>query len=103
MFDVEKEELEATPDWQKANWEQITAEHAENGLGVSSERIYRKIHGKHHERTAIASLRYAMLAIGLTAVGWLVRSIPWLAITLGIIALVFGLISAYGAGKCSEL
>ena len=118
MFDYEKEEQVTTegvsPDWENADWEGITDAHATKGETsgradarqspeATTARIYRKIHAKHHERVSIAAIRYAMLATGLTAVGYLVRSIPWLAITLGIAALIFGLIAAYGAGKCSEL
>ena len=115
MYDIEKEEMnEVTPDWQNANWEQITDAHAtaEEASGradarcspeAATDRIYRNIHARHKERTTIAAIRYAMLAIGLTAIGYLVRSIPWLAITLGGIALIYGLIAAYGAGKCHEM
>ena len=115
MFDIEKEEMnKATPDWQNANWEQITDAHAtaEEASGradarcnpeAATDRIYRKIRARHNERVSIAAIRYTMLATGLTAVGYLVRSIPWMAITLGVAALIFGLIAAYGAGKCSEL
>ena len=118
MFDFEKEEQataeEVSRDWENAEWEEITSEHAstEEASGradarynpeAATDRIYCKIRAKHHERVSIAAIRYAMLATGLTAVGYLVRSIPWLAITLGVLALIFGLIAAYGAGKCSEL
>lgn len=118
MFDYEKEEQataeEVSRDWENAEWEEITDAHAtaEEASGradarlspeAATDRIYRKIHAKHHERTAIAAIRYAILAIGLTAIGYLVRSIPWLAISLGIVALLFGLIAAYGAGKCCEM
>ena len=104
MFDIEKEEMqEATPAWETADWEQITHDHAENGDGFSSERIYRKTHAKHKQRTGIAAARYAMLAIGLTALGWAVRDMEKLAFALGVIALVFGLIAAFGAGKYREM
>jgi hypothetical protein len=109
MFDIEKEEMQEatveqeTPNWETADWEQITHDHAENGDGFSSERIYRKTHAKHKQRTGIAAARYAMLAIGLTAIGWAVRDMEKLAITLGVIALVFGLVAAFGAGKYREM
>lgn len=109
MFDIEKEEMQeaaaenATPEWETADWEQITRNHAETGDGFSSERIYRKTHAKHKQRTGIAAARYAMLAIGLAALGWAVRDMEKLAITLGVIALVFGLIAAFGAGKYREM
>lgn len=104
MFDIEKEEMqEATPDWETADWEQITHDHAEQGNGMDSDRIYRKIHTKRKQRTGIAAARYAMLAIGLTALGWAVRDMEKLAITLGVIALVFGLTAAFGAGKYREM
>lgn len=102
------------PAWETADWEQITEDHAaeENGAGLAGAqenyeetvtRIYRNIHSRRRERTAINAVRYAILAIGLTAVAWLVRDNTKLAFTLGGIALMFGLISAYGAGKCREM
>ena len=115
MFDFEKEEMEeATPNWANAEWEKITDNHAstEEASGradarlnseATADRIYRKVSARHRDRVCVTAIRFAMLAIGLTAVGWLVRSIPWLAITLGVIALLFGLTAAYGAGKYSEL
>lgn len=104
MFDFEKEEMQQeTPEWENADWEQITHDHAAQGNGMNSDRIYSKIHTKRKDRTGIAATRYAMLAIGLTAIGYAVRSATWLAVTLGVVALVFGLISAYGAGKHSEM
>jgi hypothetical protein len=104
MFDIEKEKMqEVTPDWEIADWEQITGDHARNAKEVSPDRIYRKVHAKRKERTGIAAVRYAALAIGLTAIGWAVRDVTWLAVTLGAAALAFGLISAYGAGKYREL
>ena len=109
MFDFEKEEMQetaaeqATPAWETADWEQITHDHAEQGNGMNSDRIYSKIHTKRKQRTGIAAARYAMLAIGLAALGWAVRDMEKLAITLGVIALVFGLTAAFGAGKHSEM
>lgn len=104
MFDIEKEEMqEATPAWETADWEQITNDHAAQGNGMNSDRIYSKIHTKRKQRTGIAAARYAMLAIGLTAIGWAVRDMEKLAITLGVIALVFGLTAAFGAGKYREM
>lgn len=104
MFDIEKEEMqEVASDWENADWEQITHDHAETGDGISADRIYRKVHAKHKRRTGIAAARYAMLSIGLTAIGWAVRDITGLAITLGVIALFFGLIAAFGAGKYLEM
>lgn len=115
MFDFEKEKMEeATPNWANADWEKITDNHAstEEASGradarlnseATADRIYRKVSARHCDRVCVTAIRFAMLAIGLTAVGWLVRSIPWLAITLGVIALIFGLTAAYGAGKYSEL
>lgn len=104
MFDIEKEETQQeTPNWETADWEQITADHADDAKEVSPDRIYRKAHAKRKERTAIASARYAALAIGLTVLGWAVRDITGLAITLGVIALAFGLTAAFGAGKYREM
>ena len=109
MFDIEKEEMQeaaaenVTPAWETADWEQITHDHAMQGHGMSSERIYGKIHTKRKDRTGIAAARYAVLAIGLAALGWAVRDMEKLAITLGVIALVFGLIAAFGAGKYKEM
>lgn len=104
MFDIEKEEMqEKTPDWENADWEQITKKHAEQGNGISADRIYSKVHKKHKERIGVAAARYALLAIGLAAIGLAVRDVSWLAITLGGIALVLGLISAYGIGKYREM
>ena len=100
------------PAWETADWEQITEDHAEEGAGIAGSqetygevinRVYRNIHSRRRERTAIRAVRYAMLAIGLTAVAWLVRDYTKLAFTLGGIALMFGMISAYGAGKCREM
>ena len=114
MFDFEnpfedvqvKEQVPCNTDsvsWDEADWEQITADHADDAKEVSPDRIYRKAHAKRKERTAIASARYAALAIGLTAIVWAVRDVTWLAVTLGSIALVFAIISAFGAGKCREM
>lgn len=115
MFDFEKEEMEETaPNWQNAEWEKITDNHASTeeasdradarlNSEATADRIYRKVSARHRDRVCVTAIRFAMLAIGLTAVGWLVRSIPWLAITLGVVALIFGLTAAYGAGKYSEL
>lgn len=109
MFDIEKEEMQetaaeqVTPDWESADWEKITRDHAEQGNGFSADRIYRKTHAKRKERTGIAAARFAFLAIGLAALGWAVRDMEKLAIVLGVIALVFGLIAAFGAGKYKEM
>lgn len=104
MFDIEKEDMEETvPNWANADWEKITDAHADDAQNISPDRIYHKVHAKHKERTGIAAVRYAALAIGLTAIGWAVREVTWLALTLGVVALLFGLISAYGAGKYREL
>lgn len=89
--------------WDDADWEQITADHADDAKEISPDRIYSKVHKKHKERIGVAAARYALLAIGLTAIGWAVRDVSWLAITLGGIALVLGLISAYGIGKYREM
>ena len=104
---------EATPNWEAADWEGITDAHAtaEEATGRADarqspekmkERIYRKIDARHRERVSIAAARYAMVSIGLTAIGWIVRDITWLAVTLGIIALICGLLSSYGIGKYHE-
>ena len=124
MFDFEKEEqataAEVFPDWENAEWEEITSEHADREDYVPLEHVdptaiknegkkeafndfYEKRHQHRKENIAVGSVRYAMLAIGLTAIGYVVRSTTWLAVTLGVVALVFGLFSAYGAGKHSEM
>lgn len=109
MFDIEKEEMQetaaeqATPEWETADWEHITRDHAAQGNGMDSDRIYGKIHAKRKERTGIAAARFAFLAIGLAALGWAVRDMEKLAIVLGVIALVFGLTAAFGAGKYREM
>ena len=108
-------------EWEDANWEQITENHAEaeqvsgradiraaadNPVAMKRELFadfYEKLRERKKDRVAVASAKYAMLAIGLTAVTYLVRDMQWLAITLGAIALVFGLISAYGIGKCQQM
>ena len=106
--------MEEEPDWENAEWEKITDNHASTqeasrrayaqlSSEATADRIYRKIRTKRRERAGIAAVRYAMLAIGFTAIGWLIRSIPGLAITLGVIALIFSLIAAYGAGKYREM
>lgn len=114
-FDTENcTELSTTPDWENADWEGITDAHAteeetssradaRQSPEAATARIYRKINARRRERTAITAIRYAMLAIGLTAIAWLAREITGLSITLGIIALIFGLTAAYGAGKCHEM
>ena len=65
--------------------------------------FYEKSEQRRKVRTGVTAARYAILAIGLTAVAWLVRDMTGLALTLGGIALVLGLIAAYGAGKCREM
>lgn len=106
--------------FEEAEWEKITGDHAalENhiprdhvdptaikneGKKEAFNDFYEKRHQHRKENIAVGSVRYAMLAIGLTVIGYLVRSTTWLAVTLGAVALVFGLISAYGAGKHSEM
>ena len=124
MFDYEKEEQatteEVSPDWENAEWEEITSEHADQEDYVPLEHVdptaiknegkreafsdfYAKRHQHRKDNIAVGSVRYAMLAIGLTVIGYLVRSTTWLAITLGVIALVFGLTAAFGAGKYKEM
>ena len=104
---------EATPNWEVADWEGITDTHAtaEEASGRADarqspekmkERIYRKIDARHRERIGIAAARYAMVSIGLIIIGWIVRDITWLAVMLGIIALICGLLSSYGIGKYHE-
>lgn len=111
---IEEEIAEETPkdnwrDWEYAEWEKITSEHAEREVDAApaacddTERIYRKAHQRRYERTCRNAVKYALLAIGLTAVAYLVRDIQWLAYTIGGIALIFGLTSAYGAGICHEM
>ena len=113
MEALEETTEEASPNWQDADWESITDAHAtaEESTGradarqspeAMKARIYRKIDARHRERIGIAAARYAMVSIGLTAIGWIVRDITWLAVTLGIIALISGLISSYGIGKYHE-
>jgi hypothetical protein len=117
MFDIEKEEMqEAAPAYEGADWERITATHAQQehdathdaamknqGKREAFQDFYhkRRIHRK--DRVAVESVRYGLLAVGLATVGYIVRSLPWLAIGLGIIALVLALIAAYGAGKYREM
>jgi hypothetical protein len=117
MFDFEKEEMqEAAPVYQYAEWDEITKNHAERehdatrdaaiknqGKREAFENFYEGRHSHRKERIAVDSGRYALLAIGLTVLGYAVRSISWLGITLGLIALGFGLVAAYGAGKYSEM
>ena len=40
------ETADTEPNWENADWEQITHDHAAQGHGMSSERIYSKIHTK---------------------------------------------------------
>lgn len=114
MFDFDAEMN--TPAWQETEWDEITNNHAERehdasrdaaiknqGKREAFEDFYHKRYNHRKDRVAVDSARYAVLAIGLTAVGYIVRSIPWLAITLGVIALCFGLIAAYGVGKYREM
>ena len=117
MFDIEKEEMqEAAPAWEDADWERITAAHAvqehdathdaamkNQGKREAFQDFYHKRHIHRKDRVAVESARYALLAIGLAAVGYIVRSLPWLAIGLGSIAAIFALIAAYGAGKYREM
>ena len=61
--------------WDDADWEQITGDHAQDAKEVSPDRIYRKVHAKRKERTGIAAVRYAALAIGLAAIGLAARDV----------------------------
>lgn len=114
MFDFDAEMN--TPTWQEAEWDEITNNHAERehdasrdaaiknqGKREAFQDFYHKRYNHRKERTAIASARYALLAIGLTAVAWLVRDLTGLAITLGVIGLCLGLTAAYGVGKYREM
>lgn len=107
MFDFEKEEQataeEVSPDWENAEWEEITFEHADRENHIPCRARGSRRYQDQKKSTIKDSVRRAMLAIGLTVIGYLVRSTTWLAVTLGAVALVFGLISAYGAGKHSEM
>ena len=117
MFDIEKEETqEATPDCETADWERITAIHAEQehdatrdaamknqGKREAFEDFYHKRHMHRKDRVAVDSVHYVMMAVGLASVGYIVRSIPWLAVGLAGSALVLALISAYGIGKYREM
>lgn len=124
MFDFDKEEQETAesfaPCWEEAEWEKITGDHAalENhiprdyvdpaaikneGKREAFSNFYEKRHQHRKDNIAVGSVRYALLSIGLTAIGYVVRSTTWLAVVLGVVALAFGLISAYGAGKHSEM
>lgn len=108
MFDIEKEEMQeaaaenVTPAWETADWEQITHDHAQKAAKKTNAKktVKRK---KIKRRICVATERWAFLAIGLTALGWAVRDMEKLAITLGVIALVFGLTAAFGAGKYREM
>ena len=114
MFDFDAEI--STPTWQDAEWDDITKNHAEREHDASRDaaiknqgkreafaNFYEGRHSHRKERIAVDCSRYACLALGLTVLGYAVRSITWLGITLGIVALIFGLIAAYGAGKYSEM
>ena len=114
MFDFDAEI--STPTWQEAEWDEITKNHAEQEHDASRDaaiknqgkrealaNFHEERHRHRKERVAVDSTRYAILAIGLTVLGYAVRSIPWIGITLGIIALIFGLYAAYGAGMYSEM
>lgn len=117
MFDIEKEEMqEATPAWQDAEWDEITKNHAnrehdagrdaeiyEQGKREAFDGFYEERHAHRKENTAVSTARYGCAALGLAIVGYAVRCIPWLGITLGVIAMVAGLTAAYGAGKHSEM
>lgn len=117
MFDIEKEEMvKITPDWKEADWERITHDHAaqehdatrdadikNQGKREAFQDFYYKRHIHRKDRVAVASARYAIIAIGLGAVAYIVRSLPWLAVTFGVIASVLALIAAYGAGKYREM
>lgn len=117
MFDFDKEEMmDETVTMTEFEWDKITSSHAEQehdatrdaaiknqGKREAFKNFYEGRHSHRKERIAVDSGRYALLAIGLTILGYTVRDVSWLGITLGIIALGFGLVSAYGAGKHSEM
>ena len=96
------EAMEATLDWETADWEQITHNHAEKAAKKSNAKKINK-RKKIKRRICVATERWAFLAIGLSALGLAVRDMEKLAITLGVIALVFGLTAAFGAGKYREM
>lgn len=107
MFDIEKEEQataeEVSPDWENAEWEEITFEHADRENHIPCRARGSRRYQDQKVSTIKDSVRRAMLAIGLTAISWAVRDMEKLAITLGVIALVFGLTAAFGAGKYKEM
>lgn len=101
-----------------AEWGQITDAHAaseeasvracarhnaERSRREMFDNFYEKSEQRRKERTGVTAARYAVLAIGLASVAYLVRDMTGLALTLGGIAMVLGLIAAYGAGKCREM
>lgn len=102
---------EVAPAWETADWEKVTEGHAEGAVHAEErmyteadkERIYCNIRRKRKERTEIRAVRYAMLAAGFAALAYLIRDTGWLASTLCGVSVWFGLISAYGIGKCREM
>ena len=114
MFDFDAEMN--TPTWQDAEWDEITKIHAEQerdtsrdasikaqGKREAFETFYEDRHRHRKGKTAVSAAKYAVVALVLAALGGIVRSIPWVGITFGVFAVIFALISAYGAGKYSEM
>jgi hypothetical protein len=103
---------EDAPAWETCDWEDITHDHAKNAPDAPAERcytrfdmnrVYKKARTSRRERTGIRAARYAMVAVFLAALAYLIREIGWLAIAIGGISTCTGLISAYGIGRYHEM
>lgn len=117
MFDIEKEEMvKITPDWKEADWERITHEHAAQEHDATRDAniknqgkreafcdFYEKRYRHRKDHIAVNATRYGLVTAAAGALSYLVRIIPWLAITMAAVALVFGLLCAFGIGKYSEM
>jgi ElaB/YqjD/DUF883 family membrane-anchored ribosome-binding protein len=117
MFDFDKEEMmEETTTMGEFEWEKITEKHADQehtenrdaAIKAEGKReafcdFYEKRYRHRKDHIAVNATRYGLAAAAAGALSYLVRIIPWLAITMAAVALIFGLLCAFGIGKYSEM
>lgn len=104
-LDVENAEWDAITDLHATQEDLSGRADARQSTEKASARIYEKISKRRRERTGITAARFAVIAVLLGFLAYLVaqNGVDWLGWTLGIGAGICGLIAAYGVGKYHEM